>query len=139
MGKKKKKVSKNTKKDKQKIVDKIQKQEDKKNKKILAIVKSEFNSPLAEPIADAVRINKTLLERDEQRLKEWQEEYYMSLFLKFKKLIIEHNEAMNFKADELSTDVNHLTKRKKTLEKQVKALEHRVETLKSEKGILEDA
>ena len=143
MGKKKKKtakaVEKKIDKKKQEIVDKIQEKKDKENKKILKIVKSEFEEPLATPIAEAVIVNKNLLKKDKQRLKEWQEEYFMSLFLRFKGLITDHNEAMEFKAEKLSADIDKKERRVKLLNQELGKLKEDVKGLKIEKGILVDA
>ena len=134
-------VEKKIKKSKQEIVDKIQSKEDEKNKKILKLVKKELHLPdeISEPIAKSVIVNKNLIKRDEKILKKWQEEYYMSLFMKFKGLILEHNEAMGFKAEELANDIDGKNTTIKRLKQELGKLKEEIKSLKIEKGILVDA
>ena len=139
MKKKAKKVVKAIQKKAKKREEKAKRKEDKKNEKILKLVKGEFGDALAEPIAEAVVVNKNLLKRDEKKLKEWQEEYYMSLFMKFKKMIIEHNEAMGFKNIDLSVGIDKKERKIKLLKQELGKLKEDVKSLKIEKGILVDA
>jgi len=139
MKKKAKKVVKAIQKKAKKREEKARQKEDKKNEKILKLVKGEFGEGLAQPIAEAVIVNKNLLKKDEERLKKWREEYFMSLFLRFKGLITDHNEAMGFKSEELSNDIDAKTKQIKLLKQELGKLKEEIKSLKIEKGILVDA
>ena len=75
-------------------------------------------------LVDAVRLNKALMKKDEERNKAWRGEYYEKLFAEFKNLIIKHNDGLNLgvekligKADRLKREiVEHENKLKKLKE-----------------------
>ena len=137
-----KKVEKKIKAKKQKIVDKIQNKEEKKNKKILKLVKTHLplhDEQMTEAIAKSVVVNKSLLKKDADRLKKWQEEYYNVLFGKIKTLIIEHNKNMEFDADGLGDDIKNKKLTIRRLKQELGKIKEEIKSLKIEKGILVDA
>ena len=137
-----KKVEKKIKAKKQKIVDKIQNKEEKKNKKILKLVRTHFplhDENVTEAVAKSVVVNKSLLKKDADRLKKWQEEYYNVLFGKIKTLIIEHNNNMEFDADGLSDEIKNKKLTIRRLKQELGKIKEEIKSLKIEKGILVDA
>ena len=136
------KVEKKIKAKKQKIVDKIQNKEEKKNKKILKLVRTHFplhDENVTEAVAKSVVVNKSLLKKDADRLKKWQEEYYNVLFGKIKTLIIEHNNNMEFDADGLSDEIKNKKLTIRRLKQELGKIKEEIKSLKIEKGILVDA
>lgn len=106
---------------------KIEKKERKENKKIRSNVEKTFpsfkNSKIVESIIDAVKVNKTMIKRDKDAQKVWQEEYFQKLFIDFKELVKKHNKAIGFETDKLIAKIDSLKEQVKVYESKVKKLE----------------
>jgi hypothetical protein len=106
---------------------KKEKKERKENKKIRSNVEKTFpsfkNSKIVESIIDSVKVNKTMIKRDKDAQKAWQEEYFQKLFIGFKELVRKHNEAIGFEEQKLIAKIDDLKKQVKSYENKVKKLE----------------
>ncbi len=139
-----KKQEKLQKKEKKKLK-KLHKKDLKEEKKIRKQVKKEFGgvvkpynqfSPLnhddgsrkkvIDTITKSVILNKTMMERDGEQLKKWQESYYNEMFTEFKEIIRKHNEAMNFKLQDLT---DKISSKRKELEGIIEQIKKRKEEL----------
>jgi lipopolysaccharide biosynthesis protein len=118
--------------------------EKKKNKKVLKNVKKALNykrkgeekgrfptisKKMIHAIADSVNLNKAIVEKDNEKIKEWQHTYYQELFSEFRELVRKHNEIYNFMADELQAKIE----RKKN---ELKRLKAEIRKAEAEKALL---
>ena len=114
----------------------------KKHQKIMKLIEPEFGqlgADLTGYLAKSVAVHKKLEKRDADAIAQWRGEYYDILFNKIKKLIIEHNERMQFEAEKLTTDIQKKRERLDELRGEALRLGDEVDKLKKEKGILENA
>jgi len=121
---------------------KRQRKAEKKQEKIMKLVKSEFQyrgDEVVNTLAKSVAITKKLQRRDEDALAAWRGEYYDILFRKIKKLITEHNERMGFDAEKLGEEIAIKREKLRALKNEAKIFTEEIKSLKTEKGILEDA
>jgi hypothetical protein len=106
---------------------KKEKKERKENKKIRSNVEKTLpsfkNSKIVESIIDSVKVNKTMIKRDKDAQKAWQEEYFQKLFTEFKELVKKHNEAIGFETDKLIAKIDGLKEQVRAYENKVKKLE----------------
>jgi hypothetical protein len=117
------------------------KKEEKKNRKLVKdafrCVDSEGNTTkdtrisknMIHAIAESVRINKTILKKEKERLKEWQNTYYQELFSKFKELVRKHNEIYQIKADDLQNKIESKKRELKQIKNEIKKAEAEKELL----------
>ena len=125
-----------------KKVKKREKKNRKKHQKIMELVKPEFGNFGEEMVgflAKSVAVHKKLKKRDDDAIAKWRGEYYDTLFNKIKKLIIEHNERMQFDADKLGEEIAKKRQKLDELRGNYIVLGEEVQKLKTEKGILENA
>ena len=125
-----------------KRLDKQAKKNKKKHEKIMKLVKPEFEHLGADVtgfLAKSIVINKKLLKKDADAIAAWRGEYFDTLFNKIKKIIIEHNERMSFDAEKLTKEIGKKREKLDELRGEALRLGEEVETLKKEKGILENA
>lgn len=108
-----------------KEIKKMEKKERKKIKKIESKVTEQFplKSFSRNPLIDAVRINKTLIERDKNAEKAWKDEYFNAIFAEFKKIVKKYNEGLGFKEEELNNKIISLKKQVEKYENKIKKLE----------------
>lgn len=108
-----------------KEIKKIGKKEQKKIKKIESKVNEQF--PLKSfdrnPLVDAIRINKTLIERDKNAKKAWKEQYFNGLYSDFKNLIIKYNDGLEFEEEKLIRKIDTLKLQVREYENKIKKLE----------------
>jgi len=139
--KKHKSDNKKSKKEKNRI-DILAKKAKKKFKKIENVVEKQFSSRngvgisknMIHSIVKGVNLNKTLIERDKEQLKKWQEDYYQQLFSEFKILIERYNQIYKTKIEDLESDI-------KGKERYVEILDAKIEKKKKQlngKDILYD-
>lgn len=75
---------------------------------------------LIDAIAKGVKLNKTLLERDNENRKVWKQEYHQVLFEEFKKLVNDYNESLSIKATELEDKIEKYTRQIEQLKEERK-------------------
>jgi hypothetical protein len=125
-----------------KKVEKRAKKNKKKHEKIMKLVKpgfEHFGEDMVGFLAKSVVVNKKLMKRDADAIAQWRGEYYDILFNKIKKLIVEHNEKMQFDAEKLDADITKKRQKLDELRGEHIVLGEEVAKLKAEKGILENA
>jgi len=111
----------------EKQLKKLHKKEEKEKKKIRKQVEKAFGgrktvetigfrnlnhdennrNKLIENLTRSVVLNKKLMVAENESLKKWREEYYNEMFIEFKEMITKHNEAMNFKLQELTDKIDN--------------------------------
>ena len=89
---------------------KLEKKELKEVKKIRSNVKKTFplKNKIPDSLVNAVRLNRVLMKKDDDRNKVWRDEYYQKLFIKFKELVEQYNGGLNSKTDKLIKRVDAL-------------------------------
>lgn len=84
---------------------------------------------LIDSLAHSVILNKKMIQRDDEGLKAWKEEYFQVLSGKIIELIRSHNEGMKFKADELQSEI-------KKKEEYLNELKTRIKVLEDKKSLI---
>lgn len=128
------------------LLKKERKKESKHRKKIVALLKPDDNDNttsvrtnnkhIIENVIKSVNLNKKLLAKDKYNLKKWQNDYYQSLFSKFKKLIDDYNKGFEFDDNELTNKIQKKQKQLGEIKRELAELKGLVKSLKAEKGIL---
>jgi hypothetical protein len=119
----------------------------KEEKQTRALVKEAFHSektkgkdnPMVEGLVKSVLVNRAVLKRDKKLNKKWANDYYQELFSKFRKLVEDHNERYQFKANELLNKVNERETKLKNLKDELRRTKEELKQAKKEKGIFENA
>jgi uncharacterized protein (DUF488 family) len=113
---------------------KREKRENKKIEKIRSKVNKNFplKNEIPNTLVNAIRINKTLIERDKKRNEIALEDYYNRLFNEFKELVIKHNKGLQFEADKLSETIIEY-------KRLIKEYENKLEKFKEIEKLLKNA
>jgi hypothetical protein len=90
-----------------------------------------IDNVLIESLTHSVLLNKSMIKRDKDQTRKWQDSYYQQLFIEFKTLIDKYNGALQVKADALAEKVTSLKREKKQLQLDIQGLELKKEVLKN--------